>query len=131
MAVTKTAIAKVGSGRLRLFPKNSPNPLLATSAVNRLVQTDDSESNRAEYCVGQALGVEPAVDRVQMVVDRLLRNAERAGDLLGRLAIGNSLQDLNLAFAQQRTVRARSRICLLYTSPSPRDATLSRMPSSA
>ena len=25
----------------------------------------------------------------------------------------------------------RSRICLLYTSPSPRDATLSRMPSSA
>ena len=26
---------------------------------------------------------------------------------------------------------ARSLICLLYTSPSPRDATLSRMPSSA
>ena len=28
-------------------------------------------------------------------------------------------------------VRARQNICLLYTSPSPRDATLSRMPSSA
>ena len=28
-------------------------------------------------------------------------------------------------------VRKRYRICLLYTSPSPRDATLSRMPSSA
>ena len=27
--------------------------------------------------------------------------------------------------------RARSMVCLLYTSPSPRDATLSRMPSSA
>ena len=27
--------------------------------------------------------------------------------------------------------QARSTICLLYTSPSPRDATLSRMPSSA
>ena len=26
---------------------------------------------------------------------------------------------------------SRHRICLLYTSPSPRDATLSRMPSSA
>ena len=26
---------------------------------------------------------------------------------------------------------AKSRYCLLYTSPSPRDATLSRMPSSA
>ena len=28
-------------------------------------------------------------------------------------------------------VIARDRLCLLYTSPSPRDATLSRMPSSA
>ena len=30
-----------------------------------------------------------------------------------------------------RKVREKSNICLLYTSPSPRDATLSRMPSSA
>ena len=29
------------------------------------------------------------------------------------------------------TLRNQSRLCLLYTSPSPRDATLSRMPSSA
>ena len=28
-------------------------------------------------------------------------------------------------------VKSRTYICLLYTSPSPRDATLSRMPSSA
>ena len=28
-------------------------------------------------------------------------------------------------------VRALNKVCLLYTSPSPRDATLSRMPSSA
>ena len=31
----------------------------------------------------------------------------------------------------QRPIRISSGICLLYTSPSPRDATLSRMPSSA
>ena len=30
-----------------------------------------------------------------------------------------------------RTLRKRLEVCLLYTSPSPRDATLSRMPSSA
>ena len=30
-----------------------------------------------------------------------------------------------------RVVETRLKICLLYTSPSPRDATLSRMPSSA
>ena len=29
------------------------------------------------------------------------------------------------------SIRARTEPCLLYTSPSPRDATLSRMPSSA
>ena len=30
-----------------------------------------------------------------------------------------------------KTMRAQEGSCLLYTSPSPRDATLSRMPSSA
>ena len=41
------------------------------------------------------------------------------------------------AFLELGTVRKKSqvnalvKICLLYTSPSPRDATLSRMPSSA
>ena len=30
-----------------------------------------------------------------------------------------------------RRINAPCKICLLYTSPSPRDATLSRMPSSA
>ena len=33
--------------------------------------------------------------------------------------------------AEQRELARQERICLLYTSPSPRDATLSRMPSSA
>ena len=32
---------------------------------------------------------------------------------------------------RSHTVAAQGGICLLYTSPSPRDATLSRMPSSA
>ena len=31
----------------------------------------------------------------------------------------------------QDSIIAKQKICLLYTSPSPRDATLSRMPSSA
>ena len=38
----------------------------------------------------------------------------------------NSFRDVNIAFANELSM-----ICLLYTSPSPRDATLSRMPSSA
>ena len=34
-------------------------------------------------------------------------------------------------FPDQESSQKARRICLLYTSPSPRDATLSRMPSSA
>ena len=34
-------------------------------------------------------------------------------------------------FLGQKTFEAEVNNCLLYTSPSPRDATLSRMPSSA
>ena len=37
----------------------------------------------------------------------------------------------NNPFLQHRTVVVKYSPCLLYTSPSPRDATLSRMPSSA
>ena len=35
------------------------------------------------------------------------------------------------SFLRENQKRIRGMICLLYTSPSPRDATLSRMPSSA
>ena len=37
----------------------------------------------------------------------------------------------DLAFAQTHFPTSRITICLLYTSPSPRDRSLSRMPSSA
>ena len=47
--------------------------------------------------------------------------------------IGGATTDIFSVFENQfnRTVSANLGICLLYTSPSPRDATLSRMPSSA
>ena len=46
--------------------------------------------------------------------------------------LGDGFVNLSFEFGnQQSTVRAVQRDCLLYTSPSPRDATLSRMPSSA
>ena len=42
------------------------------------------------------------------------------------------VQGLKLTpFAADKVLAARSRFCLLYTSPSPRDGLLSRMPSSA
>ena len=45
-----------------------------------------------------------------------------------RVKGGSAVQQDKLV---QFTFDGKSYICLLYTSPSPRDATLSRMPSSA
>ena len=38
---------------------------------------------------------------------------------------------LEAMFVRKKTKNMHNKFCLLYTSPSPRDATLSRMPSSA
>ena len=49
-------------------------------------------------------------------------------------AIASSVMDLHVKIALQEVDREKRRLisgCLLYTSPSPRDRTRSRMPSSA
>ena len=45
--------------------------------------------------------------------------------------ISNSCLDLQIEVIQEPFCQGSVNGCLLYTSPSPRDATLSRMPSSA
>ena len=51
----------------------------------------------------------------------------------GKVKVGLSMHEIEELAAPASTVEKASMIdiCLLYTSPSPRDATLSRMPSSA
>ena len=53
----------------------------------------------------------------------------------GSIAIGNLLKEVGLVSSTSEAMRmikqGAVKVCLLYTSPSPRDATLSRMPSSA
>ena len=55
------------------------------------------------------------------------RSVEAIHSFLSRWKAGTEL----CAGTQQEPCGKKSSICLLYTSPSPRDATLSRMPSSA
>ena len=45
-------------------------------------------------------------------------------------AVNKNTTDLTLA-EERKLIQAGYKICLLYTSPSPRDRTRSRMPSSA
>ena len=56
-------------------------------------------------------------------------NSDQLLDIAYINAGANGLGQMNIHF--QQTSGFREQACLLYTSPSPRDATLSRMPSSA
>ena len=47
------------------------------------------------------------------------------------IAVNTDAQDLRLSKAQTKIQMGLNLTCLLYTSPSPRDRTRSRMPSSA
>ena len=67
--------------------------------------------------------------------DILLNKQRLMGLDLGSKRIGISVSDPELKVAISIKTIERNKLhiltCLLYTSPSPRDATLSRMPSSA
>ena len=64
-----------------------------------------------------------------------------AGGGIGGLTLGLTLHQIGIPFVVLETwsemrplgvgINIQPNACLLYTSPSPRDATLSRMPSSA
>ena len=59
---------------------------------------------------------------------KYLARAREFGDVL---AVGVAWLSLVASPAAVREVKTLSEVCLLYTSPSPRDRTRSRMPSSA
>ena len=69
-------------------------------------------------------------------LDRFLKAINKAKEQLDLQKGGNTSIQSNLDYffvkADKKLIKVNySDICLLYTSPSPRDATLSRMPSSA
>ena len=88
-----------------------------------------------EPLIAEEALVQPGVETRQAIPDRLQSNV---GNVLGmpyewKVVRGNNgnqlMLDLPRAIHDGESLRIR--ICLLYTSPSPRDGLLSRMPSSA
>ena len=94
--------------------------------VPRVWRTSDVDQNEAfdYYREGICASFMP----LRPELDKLPRKNFEASVLSHQIGEGT----LNFVSATAHQVnRGSSEICLLYTSPSPRDATLSRMPSSA
>ena len=67
------------------------------------------------------------IDRINDFVDEVNND----GVLTKRMVFAALRYERWLDLNQNATLQAQTTICLLYTSPSPRDRSLSRMPSSA
>ena len=73
-----------------------------------------------------------AVLRYQAGVDSQRNVIDNQRDVTqAEVDYNNQIADYNIALAQLRRATGLDQICLLYTSPSPRDQRGSRMPSSA
>ena len=85
----------------------------------------------SEEIVGEALQNVAADDR-PIVATKCSRVVQPDGNVVGDLSRENVFREVELSLKRLRVEAIDLyQICLLYTSPSPRDATLSRMPSSA
>ena len=62
--------------------------------------------------------------------DAMLKQFKQVDDMLQAIITSSAMRDVFFSMLLEQK-RALSTICLLYTSPSPRDRQKSRMPSSA
>jgi len=119
-----------------LLPMASAVELMHTATLVHDDAIDNSPVRRGRPTVNKLWGEEKAVllgDYLFAEAGALtattqnLRVIKRFAETLKTISSG----ELNQAFNAFNLEQSRPQYCLLYTSPSPRDATLSRMPSSA
>ena len=103
----------------------------ARAAVGRLQEAAEQVAALREGTPSGGI-VQPSVDDAE-TISRTLVLAQRTADAAIKEAEENAAAIIAAAEAQARQhyAAAEEKACLLYTSPSPRDRTRSRMPSSA
>ena len=116
------------------IPAPYPNELAARAANNGAYPPDLSlivkaRANGADYLYSLLTSYEDA-PAGKAVPEGMYYNAAYSGHMI---AMPQPLygDDVEYADGADTSMDAVAKDCLLYTSPSPRDATLSRMPSSA
>ena len=118
----QTPLAPVLMGTCR-----SLNVLLGASTVSAATLAEQDRSSASGFPV-EVCWAAIAIGVLIVGVTLLARNESRAVQQRGKLAVAAGV--MLTGFVLLATL-AWCPDCLLYTSPSPRDATLSRMPSSA
>ena len=98
------------------------------SVLDQLDQLEEVvlEGSRLPFTGGRLVNETDAVELLDGVRDELPKELERAVKLLDRRD-----EFINIARRNAEEIVEQAQRCLLYTSPSPRDRTRSRMPSSA
>ena len=147
LADWKTAIATRTLQGYQFFLAKYPDGRYAKEAQVKMdnLKTEDAWQNVASLPDDTVSNIDKKIRRIHQFTTQYpnaknIHDAEELGESLGDKKEFFENQDNLFAlkrFARKKTTyqeAARQRIqefCLLYTSPSPRDATLSRMPSSA
>ena len=124
----KAEIAQVAyRGDLR---NKDGSPTKWSSMVNQGDYLGASEEllNHNEYRERKSIGNDGVTRRLEALSTELARNAEPEGNKQTRVRRSKDHLESRLSAAIERN---QQKICLLYTSPSPRDLSTSRMPSSA
>ena len=113
---------------------------------NRSNETEaDTRANRIDPALLNVGWKRSDIKREVIAPGRILEGGRRASDMSSDYVLwyqGHKLAVIEakragvktsegVGQAKEYAKRLKTRFCLLYTSPSPRDATLSRMPSSA
>ena len=116
VAISGEKIAEAGLHSFQEFSAYVPNLTITENAVNTIISMRGIGVG-ANQSFEQSVGV--YVDGIHYGKSRQARTALY------------DVQQVEVLRGPQGILFGKNTLCLLYTSPSPRDATLSRMPSSA
>ena len=127
-ALFDSAQIKNGSGTCRV---NATSTSLTAGAINEMALTDGEGANISYTCTpGKKLVLFFAIKNCTLAGSAALSNSGIGHQDSTYVAIPTVSDPLSTTITAMGT-DPNNKICLLYTSPSPRDRTRSRMPSSA
>ena len=106
--------------------------LIIRMGYKRIITISEPLSDN-EVRMDRYQAVQDAAKGTNVIVDRIEIDTETTDDFIYSQIMKktDALKSKSVIYALKGTVLMRVRNCLLYTSPSPRDTRLSRMPSSA